>query len=261
MRRLILGGERIDLAAVQGALEVLAPRGLDRGAITPAYGLAEATLAVTVAEPDRPFSARPAPGDGGPVVSCGSPLPGFSVRIDRRSDETVGEICVRAPSLSTGYIGNPELTATRFRDGELRTGDLGFVTDGELHVVGRLDDLLVIGGRNVHARDVEAVLARDGRLRAGACAVVDLPGDGRRARFAAVAETTHQANDLEPLARDLAMTAMESAGLPIDECVLLPRGAFPKTPSGKPQRFRCREIASGEPAGAVRIRLRQALEG
>ena len=87
-------------------------------------------------------------------MSCGSLLPGFSVC----SDTTVGELRVRGPSLSSGYHGRPELTATRFRDGAFSTGDLGFVHDDQLYVIARTDDRLIVGGRNV---DVARSRARD----------------------------------------------------------------------------------------------------
>ena len=211
MRRLIVGGERIELEPLERALDVLAARGLQRTAIAPAYGLAEATLAVTLAEEGRPLAASPRGGDSPPVLASGTPLRDVEVRIDAESPEREGEICVRTPSLSTGYVGDPELTAQRFVEGELRTGDLGFVRDGELHVLGRSDDLLVLGGPNLYAQDVETALVKDSRLRAGACAVVDLPAGGYRPRYVLVSETAPAVDDFETLGRTLATEGPDGA--------------------------------------------------
>jgi acyl-CoA synthetase (AMP-forming)/AMP-acid ligase II len=172
------------------------------------------------------------------LVSCGTPLEGLGVRIDEDS----GEIVVSGQTLASGYHRNPDATRVRFRDGELWTGDLGVMRDGELYVIGRTDDVLIVGGRNVHVTEIEAALGDERGVRKGNCALVDVPGQGG-ACVALVAELDGDAGDTNELSLRLGKTSMERAGLPIDRYVFLAKGAFPKTPSGKQQRYRCRAIA------------------
>jgi acyl-CoA synthetase (AMP-forming)/AMP-acid ligase II len=234
--------------------------------ITPGYGLAEATLGVTLADLDAPPSyvrvdARalwegdvrivgPDVPDGAAVrrvVSCGPPMGGVGVRIDQPS----GEIVVRGPALGLGYHRNPEATKERFRDGELWTGDLGFMADGELHVIGRTDDIVIVGGRNVHALDIEDAVGAESGVRTGNCAIVDVGGDGGT-EITLVAELDGDGIDARELSTRLRRTSVEAAGVQINRFVFLPKGAFPKTPSGKAQRYRCRAIAQ-QPAIATEV--------
>ncbi len=191
LRTCILGGERIEPSIIRDARAVLEPDGMAPNVLTPAYGMAEATLAVTaVAIDDEPrvvsldgyallSGALHPPTDDSTsyeILSCGAPLRDMQVRID--GDGDVGEICVRSPCMAEGYFADEERTRATFIDGELRTGDWGFLDGGELFVVGRLDDMLVVGGRNIHASEVEAAIARETQVRAGNCAIVDVPMDG-----------------------------------------------------------------------------------
>lgn len=275
LRTCVVGGERIDWDTVTGAAEVLGECGLGLQAITPAYGLAEAVLAVSVADPDRIPAAvavdsralaegetvevdATTPGSTW-VVSVGSPLPG--VRLDIRAEDDagaprldVGEIRVQTPSLAAGYLNDPAATAATFVDGWLRTGDLGFVRERELHVTGRIDDLLVVDGRNVYARDIEALAGASGLTRPGNCVVIDLPGRGR-SEIVLVAERASEDEDPRRVAAGLARITARAAGLTLDRCVFVERGALPKTPSGKPQRYRCRALAmeAGRDVTVVRL--------
>jgi fatty-acyl-CoA synthase len=258
MRNCILGGERIEPSTLEKALEVLGPSGLDSSALAPAYGMAEAVLAVTLTragqepkllsvdaaaladnrvEPvDDPASPRATT-----LVSSGRPLSGVELRTD--GDREQGEICIRTPSLANGYAGDPQMTAERFVDGELHTRDLGFIHDGELYVQGRLDDVLVVGGRNISALDVEARVCGKAPVRPGCCALVDVARDGK-VELVILAEATPDAPEPERTAAAIRETTMSTAGVRVDECILLPRGTLPKTPSGKIQRFRCRDLVS-----------------
>jgi acyl-CoA synthetase (AMP-forming)/AMP-acid ligase II len=257
LRLCAVGAERIDWSVLTAAADTLGPRGLGLDVLTPGYGLAENTLAVTLADLDAPPRyldvdaealaegtvrvVDPGASEGESarrLVSCGTPLEGVGVRIDGAS----GEIVVAGPSLGLGYHRNPEATRARFRDGELWTADLGFMRDGELYVVGRTDDVLIVGGRNVHVKDVETALSAESGVRTGNCAIVDVPRPGG-ADIALVAELDGESVDARALSARLRKASLDSAGVPIDRFVFLPRGKFPKTPSGKAQRYRCRSIA------------------
>lgn len=268
MRNCILGGERIEPSTLEKALDMLGPSGLTETSLAPAYGLAEAVLAVTLTpaseaprllsvDADTLAEGRVEPVDEpGPsqrlqtLVSSGRPLPGVEVRIE--DDGEQGEILIRSPSLASGYAGDPETTAERFVDGELRTRDLGFVHEGELFVQGRLDDVLVVGGRNVSALDLEARVCAKAPVRPGCCALVDVTRDGG-VDLVALVETANDAPEPQRTAAAVRDAAMSTAGVRVDECIILPRGTLPKTPSGKIQRFRCRELvgSDGLPAEAI----------
>jgi len=158
--------------------------GFQRRAFFPCYGLAEATLLVSGAEPEAGYrllqldrraveEGRIASLDDGAapamaVVSSGTPAARTTVVI--RGDDcralpegSIGEICVQSPGVALGYWGDPLATAATFyasvvgHEGSfLRTGDLGALLDGQLYVVGRRRDLLIVAGRNFYPHDVES---------------------------------------------------------------------------------------------------------
>jgi fatty-acyl-CoA synthase len=268
LRSVVLGGERIEWRTLAEADTVLGPYGMTIDTFTPAYGLAEATLGVTMkrrgvlphataidiaAARAGELVARAAGEPGSrESVSCGPPFDGASVRI--AGDTQIGRICIRSGALADGYLDDPAATDLRFVDGELLTEDIGFLRDGELHVLGRVDDVIPFGGRNVFARDVEVAVERIEGVRAGCTTLIDID-EAAGTRFVLVAEPAASADrDLHSLSRDLARACYRAVDVRIDECVFLHPGQLPKTPSGKIQRFRCRTLVQGEP-GAVLDRI------
>jgi len=197
------------------------------------------------------------PGDRGatPIVCLGGPRDGVELRLD--DPDRLSEIHVRSPSLASGYHRETARTAARFRDGELATGDLGFLRDGELYVVGRCDDMLSVAGRNVYAGEVESAVDLFEAVRSGCSTLIDV-GAESRSSLVMLLELKDEKADLRGLAAAAAHTAKEKAGVLLDECIFLPRGALPKTPSGKIQRFRCRHLIVTEGLAPLeRVRLRQ----
>jgi fatty-acyl-CoA synthase len=266
MRKCVIGGERVEPRTLEAAVAALAPWGLSPEALLPAYGLAEAVLAVTM----TPFAEAPrvlavdaaalrdrrlvplADGDedgaeATHLVSAGRPL--REVDLEIAGEGEVGEIYLRSPSLASGYLNNPDATRERFADGWLQTRDLGFLHDGMLYIHGRLDDMLNVAGRNIWARDVEAEIARQAPVRPGSCVLVDLVVDGD-AKLVLVAEPK-SGGAPEEIASVGRRVALETVGARLDQCVVLARGAMPKTPSGKVQRYRCREILQSIEDGAT----------
>ncbi|MGW2473267.1 AMP-binding protein [Streptomyces sp. NPDC001665] len=255
LRAAVIGAERVDWDTLAAATEKFRPFGLSDTAFQPAYGMAEATLAVagkpwaqapkalafdgpalvegSVVEvaPDHPKATR--------LVSNGVALPGVSVRAG--GSGSVSEILVSSPSLAGGYYADPERTAARFQNGRLRTGDLGFVLDDELYVLGRADDMLSVGGRKVYASEIESAVDVLKNVRKGCAAVVDA-GDSGTARLVLMVEAQGNPKDFRPIAEEAASLALERTGVALAECLFLPRGVLPKTPSGKIQRFRCRAL-------------------
>ena len=175
---LVVGAERVRPDAVRRFQRLLRQAGFRPSAIVPAYGMAEAILAITGDDFSKPPKVRrvaagrltfgcPAQ-DAGPgdqaleITSCGRPLPGTSIRIlDDEGSELpagcLGEIEASGPALAQGYAEGGIVPATTF-GGVLRTGDAGFIADGDLYVIGRVGDSLNIRGQRVFAEDLEQVL-------------------------------------------------------------------------------------------------------
>jgi len=257
----------VDWPVLERAADVFAPRGLELSTFTTAYGLAEATLAVTVGELDRApafvdvdadalalgtmHPADPSDPRARRLVSAGTPLKDTEVSIDRNTSEIV----IRSRSLACGYFDNSAETRAHFSDGAFRTSDLGFLHDRHLYVSGRSDDLLILHGRNIFVNELEARVAAVPGIRDGNCAFVQDTGDGRQ-RVTLVAEVDESA-DVATLASQLCRLTMDEEGVPVDECVFLPRGSFPTTPSGKIQRHRCLHLVH-QPQIGIRIPARAA---
>ncbi|WOF73885.1 AMP-binding protein [Parvibaculaceae bacterium PLY_AMNH_Bact1] len=157
-----------------------APMGLKKGALQTCYAMAETVFAVTQSEPGiaprtETIDAQALIDDGvarptldvhaatKSVLSCGTPIDDLSVLImddegNRLPDRRIGEICVSGPCLARGYDRQPEKSCLVFREGWYHTRDLGYLSNGELFVTGRVDDLLILNGRNHYAHDLEFAL-------------------------------------------------------------------------------------------------------
>ena len=256
----------------KSTLEVFAGRfagvGFDPHALFPCYGLAEATLYVSGIAPGSgprapSFSATglaagraegegAGDGDGIPIVSCGKPVNGHALAIvDSESGielgaGQIGEILVRGPSVAAGYWRRPEDSTLTFveRDGArwLRTGDLGFLHEGELYVAGRIKDLLIVRGRNVYPQDLELAIEREVELvRRGRVAAFAVEIDGQEG-IGIAAEVSRNMQKLAPaeaISAALSEAVALACGEPAGVVVLLNPGGLPKTSSGKVQRAAC----------------------
>jgi acyl-CoA synthetase (AMP-forming)/AMP-acid ligase II len=152
-----------------------------------------------------------------------------------------GEIWVSGPSVARGYWENPEATGRDFNaflpSGEgpfLRTGDLGFLSGGELYVTGRLKDLIVVDGRNFHPQDIEAAAGEAHpairRDRVAAFGVADEDGEGAMV----VAEWVRDADaDLKEVTRAVLRAVSREHDLTLRAVHLVPSGGLPRTSSGK----------------------------
>jgi fatty-acyl-CoA synthase len=255
------GAEPVDPAAVRAFLDAGERHGLRRGSAFCAFGMAEASLAVTFPLPDHGmdvdivdrrvletdhYAAAVASdhAEARELARLGRPLHNLEVRIVERStgeamrEREVGEIEIRGDSVTPGYYGNPAATEAVFHDGWLRTGDLGYLVDGELVVCGRIKDMIIVGGRNVYPQDVERVVNDVDGVRPGN--VIAFGTEGRRGREAlvVVAETKESEHDR---LREAIKTAVYGAvGLPPEDVVLVAPGTLPKTSSGKLQRALCK---------------------
>jgi acyl-CoA synthetase (AMP-forming)/AMP-acid ligase II len=264
-RALILGAERIDPAALARFAALLAPHGFRPSAFRPAYGLAEATLAVTGLPLGETYTSTPvdsaavavgacvtaAPGP--PVVGCGPPLAGVHVHIVGEDGTTlpeghVGEIVVTAPSVAAGYEdgGGTSTSTTAIADGTLHTGDAGFLHGGQLHVLGRLGDAMKVRGRALFAEDVEAALVETGLRRDRVAVLLGTTPAGVPTAVAAI----EQADDAACAAAAAVLRRLAEGAVPV--VLGLPRRTIPRTTSGKPRRRPLwRAYAEGRLAGAV----------
>ncbi|MEP7010527.1 MAG: amino acid adenylation domain-containing protein [Acidobacteriota bacterium] len=256
-----------------------------RQAFAPCFGLAEATLLVTVAGPDRgprvaSFSsadleqgiAIPAKDLTVPsrrLVGCGTPPPGVDVKIvDPESglvcpEGRVGELWVAGDSVTEGYWQRPELSAETFgaqlgdfgKGRYLRTGDLGFQVEGaELFVTGRLKDLIIIRGRNHYPQDIELTVERSHPSLRSAHGVAFSVESGGEERLVVVQEVERRSRvSSEELEDAIRQAVADQHDISVLAVVLLGFGSLPKTTSGKVQRRRCRDLfLRGELAGGGR---------
>jgi acyl-CoA synthetase (AMP-forming)/AMP-acid ligase II len=239
-RAVIVGAERVTGGTLERFAALGAPYGLSPAALLPAYGLAEATLAVT----GLPLRTgwRSVPRKEATVVGCGSPLTGVRVAVldgaGRPVPEGVeGEIVVGGDSVADGYLHEPRGTA------EIATGDAGFLQDGQLYVLGRLGDSIKIRGRTLFAEDLDAGIGTACTPAQGRVATL-LGTVGARTRAVVLME--RPSPDWVDAARAVARMLAEDADL---ETIALPSGAIPRTSSGKPRR---RELWRAYLAGALR---------
>jgi 1-acyl-sn-glycerol-3-phosphate acyltransferase len=259
------GAEAVRPETLQRFSQRFAPYGFQEGAHFPAYGLAEASLAVTFPPPGRgplidTINRLALERDGVvascgasepslSLVACGRPLPDMEVRVVGQDGKTLpdrrrGNIEFRGPSALDCYYNNPQATRqVKDSQGWVKTGDLGYLSEGELYLTGRSKDLIVKAGRNLHPEDIEdAVAAIDG-VRRGCVAAFGVADDeeGTEA-LVIVAETRlRQQAEKEKLARLISSEISKLIGLPPDRIHLVPPQTVPKTPSGKIRRSECRQ--------------------
>jgi len=269
LRLALNGAEPVDPEVLEGLVNAGDPYGLKPEVPYPVYGLAEATLAVTFPPPGRRYVvdhvsrsavqgedyAEPsAPGgaDTQAFVSLGTPLPGVELSIirsdgHRAEERQVGEVCVKAPSVMQGYWRDAAKTAEALRGGWLHTGDLGYLAEGELYLVGRIKDMVIIGGRNLFPEDVERCAEQVEGVRKGNAIAFGVTSKKGRERLVLVGETRLKCTDraLEA-ARAVSSQVRERIGVPVREVVLVPAGSLPKTSSGKKRRFLCRDLYLAE---------------
>ncbi|MEV6576357.1 AMP-binding protein [Streptomyces sp. NPDC051577] len=257
-RVLLCGGEPINRRALQAFTRLHEAAGLEATALRPCYGLAEHTLAMTVApaglrsdhvdaeELEVRHRARPA-GVGRravEVVSCGHPLPDHVVRIADQagmpcSERQVGEIWARGPSVAGGYVGEGTKSGEVFRpDGWLRTGDRGYLThEGGLHVVGRCKDLLIVNGCNIDPQRVEWLAEGVAGVRPNGAVAFTRPGTDTEEVVVVVECVPGSESRVADAVRQV---VAQELSVQVADVVLGRPGCVERTTSGKPRRHRMR---------------------
>jgi acyl-CoA synthetase (AMP-forming)/AMP-acid ligase II len=253
VRLALSGAEPVNAETCRKFAIRFAASGFRESAFFPVYGLAENSLAVTFPEPGS--GIRTLMHEGIEVASCGRPLPGVSLRVVDEQGRGLGEGCVgsieiRSPSVTQGYFQNAEATGELFREGWMRTGDLGLLDRGELFIVGREKDLIILNGRNLHPGDIERRALEVPGFRFGRCAAVSVPekSDGESAGESV--RLVAECYEILPwrrtrLRRLLAARASEITPIPVEHVALVPHCTIPRTSSGKTRRFELRRMILG----------------
>ncbi|GAB2753062.1 fatty acyl-AMP ligase [Amycolatopsis magusensis] len=242
--------------------------GLDPAVHRASYGLAEATVLVSVTEAGKPSrqvtfdrdrlaegTAVPGgTGESSTLVSCGFAAEQELRIVDpetrtERPDGTVGEIWVRGENVGRGYWGDPEKSAETFglrlaESGDwLATGDLGVVFDGELYVTGRRKDLVIVDGRNHYPQDIEQTVETHPAVRRHSAAAFAIPldeGEGAVVVLERAKDLAPEEANLATAAEDLRAEVSSRHGLKLVDLVFLEPGEVPRTSSGKISRSSCR---------------------
>jgi len=234
------GAEPIHPPTLAAFAERLAGTGFRATSFFPSYGLAEHVLAATLSVPNRPLRVEQVDGSSTALVSCGRALPGHAIRIvgeDGRPVEagTVGEITLAGPSVMVGYYKEDALTAQTIRDGWLYTGDLGYLSDGELFVCGRVKDIIIVNGRKYHPQDLEWAVQDVAGIRRGRVVAFGATGRGLPDRVVVVLEATGAVHP-DTVTDAVRRRVSDVIGLYVDDVVPVPSGVIGRTTSGKIQR-------------------------
>ncbi len=282
------GAEPISASTLRTFADKLAPAGFNPKVYLPSYGMAESTLAVTFGgfqrgvrvdvvsakelEKGRASEAKPQAEDDRAldIVCCGGPFAGHQIAIwgeDRavRPDGVVGHIVIRGPSVCAGYFGDAERTAATFSQtgascsgtgvadgGWLRTGDLGYMKDGELYVCGREKDLIIVRGRNYYPSDIEWAVSEVDGVRKGAVVAFSVRGEGSSPSVATSTPTTSgerlivaaeaATSDPAALRAEIVRVLLERFSLSAESVELLSPSGLPRTSSGKLQRAKTKDL-------------------
>jgi fatty-acyl-CoA synthase len=269
------GSERVSHHELEAFARRFAPYGLKREALTVSYGMAEHIAGITWTPHDR-FPdvdwvsaaalergvAEPAPPDDRTscaVVSCGYPMHGVTLHVTDATgaalgERRVGEIFVQSPMLFSGYYALPEETAATVRDDRLRTGDVGYLANGQLYVCGRKKDLIIVGGRNIHPTDIEAIAGAVLGEHARAAAAFAVPNRQLGTETPVLVCEMHPLPDeaaQRGLQQDIRARIGQALRLTIADIRFVDRGWVVRTTSGKINRSGSRDKYLAESSRGV----------
>lgn len=261
IRILFNGAEPISVPIMQSFLKGLEPYGLSPKAMFPAYGLAEATLAVTFPEQGTgariiPFNRRKLiengqaevgePEEAMELVDLGSPVDHCAVRVVNHDgievpEGMVGDIHVKGSNISPGYYADQKATKAAFDGDWLRTGDLGFIFKGKLFITGRTKDIIFSNGMNYYAHDVELVAQQVEGIGNGKVVVAGSfdESEGRDRLLVFLVGTEQE--ETFTVCRKLKLHLSSRIGLNPDLFILIRSSDIPRTSSGKIQRYKLAE--------------------
>jgi 1-acyl-sn-glycerol-3-phosphate acyltransferase len=277
------GAEPVSPGTLERFARRFAGHGFRPEAMTPVYGLAECSVALTVPRMgrgprvdrvareafERDGRAQPAPAadtNALEFVSAGRELPEHEIRIiddagQELGERVVGRLAFRGPSTTSGYYRNPEATAAiQLPGGWLDSGDLAYRADGEIHICGRRKDLIIKGGRNLVPQEIEEAAASVEGVRRGCIVAFGIDNATLGTEALVIVAETRCADPLERERLAAAVTERVAAAveMPPDQVVLVPPGAVLKTSSGKVRRAATKQLfVRGELGRAHRTTLAQ----
>jgi len=266
------GAEPIRAETLSKFAKTFADCGFRQESFLPCYGMAETTLMFTGAHASEKTAYKTVrdtdlrlnqvvevdatENNTQTLVSCGYPAPDQTLQIidpDQLTpcpSEQVGEIWVSGPSVARGYWNQPELTQATFcaeLDGDgpfLRTGDLGFLSQGELYITGRRKDLLIFRGQNHYPQDIEATVAQcHSALKSGCGAAISrvIAGEERLVIVQEVERSHRRSLNIGEITTAVRQAVSQYHELQVHGFYLLKPGSIPKTSSGKIQRQACKQ--------------------
>lgn len=276
----LCGSEPVQESTIRQFNEAFAPYGFLEQTMLPVYGLAESTLATTIpgvnSKPRIEFiDAREAAATGQSVpatrepgrrlamVSVGAPLPGHVLRVVDKNgiplpDRQIGEIEFKGPSVISGYWDDygahtgdsqPQESNLKHPNGFMRTGDLGYLANGELYITGRLKDILILHGRNFIPNQIEIAVQKIIRSKSPnkvvACGIYDAKYKTERLHIIIERQSSLSGADQHKLEEDIRRELEEAFELTGMLIHWVDKGCIPKTTSGKIQRYLCSQLISG----------------
>jgi acyl-CoA synthetase (AMP-forming)/AMP-acid ligase II len=232
------GAEPIHPPTLDAFADRFASCGFRRERFVASYGLAEHVVAATLAPLGRaPRVDRLGSDD---VVGCGRALADHEIKVVKEDgsiapDGHLGEIILAGPSVMLGYYKQDVRTAETIRGGWLHTGDLGYLSDGELFVCGRAKDLIIANGRKYHPQDLEWAVGDLDGVRRGRVVAFGIQEPGRADRVVVLVETKASA-PIHRLTDAVRRRVSDLFGLYVDDVACAPAGTITRTTSGKLQR-------------------------
>src|SRR5580692_5866067 len=270
LRLLMVAAEPVHPGTYTRFLQAFQPYGLKSESFSVAYGLAENTLAVSLDGRNiisvnknaialgkaRMTTEVSEIGAATQLVSCGTPLPGITVKIVDPEKHValepgrIGEIWIAGGSKCQGFWNNPELTLKLFHarlvddspydDGYLRTGDMGFFHDGELFVCGRIKDMIILRGQNYYTQDIEAVVEKASSLIRTNCVAAFQINEDSEPALAIVAEVKNP--KALPEALKIAAAVRNYLNVEVALISFIAPRAIPRTSSGKIMRHKTKHM-------------------
>jgi 1-acyl-sn-glycerol-3-phosphate acyltransferase len=266
-RAAINGAEPVRAETLERFATRFAPYGFRRDALSPVYGLAEGSLAVSVPQMAAGYKvdridrgqfesegrAVQVTADGGDTtalefVNAGKPLPSVEVRIvdgdGRELDERrQGRLWFRGPAATSGYYHNETATRELLREENwLDSGDLAYWADGDLYITGRAKDMIIKAGRNIYPHEVEEIAGRVKGVRTGCVVAFGAPDERTGTERLVVAAEVRDAGSAKRIETEISSAVTDAMGMPPDVIALLPPQSIPKTSSGKLRRSETRRL-------------------
>jgi 1-acyl-sn-glycerol-3-phosphate acyltransferase len=266
LRFVVDGAEPISPQTLRRFDERFQRYGMDKGVVSPSYGLAENCVGLcfppagrgplidrikrdSLARRGYAEPAGPDDADAIEIVACGHPIENNEVRIVDDAGRELGErqegmLEFRGPSITQGYFRNESKTRELFRDGWVKSGDRAYIANGDIHITGRVKDIIIRAGRNTYPQEIEeAVSAIPGIRKGGVAAFGSADPEHGTERLIVMAETKETNADARAKLIAAAHEVVTGiAGSAADDIVLVPPRGVPKTSSGKVRRSSAKEL-------------------